>query len=185
MSLETLIATYGYAAVAVGTFFEGETILVLGGFAAHRGYLELPWVMLWACLGTLCGDQLYFYLGRIKGTAFLEKRPHWKSRSDRVMALLGKRSFLIMLIFRFLYGLRTVTPFLLGAGGFPPLRFFVFNAVGAVLWAIVIGVLGYLFGQIFEWILGEVEHYELLLFAALAGVGVVVWVWHWVRRWKT
>jgi membrane protein DedA with SNARE-associated domain len=77
-----------------------------------------------------------------------------------------------------------VTPFLLGAGGFSPLRFLVFNAVGAVLWAIVIGVLGYLFGQVFEWILGEVEHYEFLLFMALAGVGVIVWVWHWFRRRK-
>ncbi|SPD74464.1 hypothetical protein PITCH_A230150 [uncultured Desulfobacterium sp.] len=37
MSLEEIISTYGYAAIVAGTFFEGETILVIGGFAAHRG----------------------------------------------------------------------------------------------------------------------------------------------------
>ena len=40
--LESLIDTYGYLTILIGTFLEGETILVLGGFAAHRGYLHLP-----------------------------------------------------------------------------------------------------------------------------------------------
>ena len=46
MTLESLIDTYGYLAILVGTFFEGETILVLGGLAAYREYLGLPWVNL-------------------------------------------------------------------------------------------------------------------------------------------
>jgi hypothetical protein len=33
MSIESLIDTYGYLAVLIGTFVEGETVLVLGGFA--------------------------------------------------------------------------------------------------------------------------------------------------------
>ena len=45
MTLESIVDTYGYLAVLLGTFLEGETILVLGGFAAHRGYLALPWVI--------------------------------------------------------------------------------------------------------------------------------------------
>ena len=64
MTLQSLIDTYGYLAILVGTFFEGETILVLGGFAAYRGYLHLPWVIIAAFVGSLCGDQLFFFLGR-------------------------------------------------------------------------------------------------------------------------
>jgi len=90
MSLEELISTYGYAAVGIGAFLEGETVLVLGGFAAHRGYLELPWVIVCAFFGTLFGDQLYFYIGRTKGKSVIEKRPHWKSKSERVFSLLDK-----------------------------------------------------------------------------------------------
>lgn len=45
MSLEYLIDTYGYPAILIGTFLEGETILVLGGIVAKLGYLKLPWVM--------------------------------------------------------------------------------------------------------------------------------------------
>jgi membrane protein DedA with SNARE-associated domain len=182
MSLEALLSTYGYAAIAIGTFFEGETILVLGGFATHQGYLRLPWVVLCGFLGTLCGDQLYFYLGRIKGAGFLEKRPHWKSKSDRVFALLHKRQWLITLGFRFFYGFRTVTPFLLGASDFPPLRFLFLNCLSALLWAILIGGLGYLFGHVFQLIIGKIERYESWIFLGLSAIGAFIWVVHWVRR---
>ena len=45
--LESFLAKYGYIAILLGTAFEGETIMIMGGFSAHRGYLELlPWVVL-------------------------------------------------------------------------------------------------------------------------------------------
>jgi len=178
MSIEQLISTYGYAAIGIGTFFEGETILVLGGFAAHRGYLELPWVILFALLGTLFGDQLYFYIGRAKGKGVLENRPDWKSKSEKVFLLMERHQLLLIMGFRFLYGLRTVTPFLIGASRIAPFRFLILNIVGASIWAIVIGTMGYLFGHTLEIIIGEIKHYELLVFAILAGVGIVIWSTH-------
>jgi membrane protein DedA with SNARE-associated domain len=57
---ETILKTYGYWAIFIGTFAEGETILILGGIAAKLGYLALPWVILAAFVGGLCGDQLFF-----------------------------------------------------------------------------------------------------------------------------
>jgi membrane protein DedA with SNARE-associated domain len=182
MPLEEIVSTYGYIAIAIGTFFEGETVLVLGGLASHRGYLDLPWVVICGFLGTLFGDQLYFYIGRIKGTDFLEKRPYWKSRSEQVFNLLRGHQILLILGFRFLYGLRTVTPFLIGAGGIPPVRFLVLNTLGAFSWAVVIGVSGYLFGHAFELIIGDINRYESRLFIALAVSGALIWFIHWFRR---
>ncbi len=182
MSPEELIATYGYAAVGIGTFFEGETILILGGFAAHRGYLELPWVIVCAFLGTLSGDQLYYYIGRIKGKTLLDKRPHWKSRSEKVFSLLDSHQFWLILGFRFLYGLRTVTPFIIGASRISPIRFLFLNILGASTWAIVIGVLGYLFGHTLEIFIGDIKRYELLFFAVVAGAGIVIWLTHLLRK---
>lgn len=182
ISIETLISTYGYAAIAVGTFFEGETILVLAGFAAHRGYLALPWVIVWAFVGTLCGDQLYFHLGRAKGARLLRKRPFWADRSARVFDLLHRHQLSLIMGFRFLYGLRTVTPFLIGMSGVSPVRFFVLNTTGAAVWAVSFGISGYLFGRVLELLIGRIEHYELLLFAALALVGIGVWCVRWLKR---
>jgi membrane protein DedA with SNARE-associated domain len=176
MTLEGLISTYGYAAIGIGTFLEGETILILGGFAAHRGYLELPWVIVSAFLGTLFGDQLYFYIGRTKGKDAIEKRPRWKSKSEKVFSLLDKHQVWLILGFRFLYGLRTVTPFIIGTCRISPFRFLILDILGASIWAIVIGVLGYLFGHTLEILMGNVKKYELLIFAVIAGAGVFTWL---------
>ena len=178
MSLQELVSTYGYATIAIGTFLEGETVLVLGGFAAHRGYLELPWVITWAFLGTLFGDQLYYYIGRSRGMDFINRRPLWQARSARVFRLLHKHQYLLILGFRFLYGLRTVTPFLLGASGIPKLRFTILNLFGAFIWAIAVGVLGYLFGHTFELLLDDIKKYELWLFAGLTTAGILIWLYY-------
>ena len=175
MSIEQLISTYGYTAIVIGTFFEGETILVMGGFAAHLGYLNLKIVILSALLGTFIGDQLFFYIGRVKGKKFLENRPAWKLKAEKVFVLMEKHQLWLILGFRFLYGLRSVTPFLIGTSKIAPLSFLILNIIGASIWAVIIGAMGYLFGQSAEIILGEIKKYEILFFAIIAGVGIAVW----------
>ena len=71
--LAHFIATYGYLAVFVGTLLEGETVLVLGGFAAHRGHLSLPVVMVVAFAGSLLGDQTMFWIGHAYGSALVKR----------------------------------------------------------------------------------------------------------------
>lgn len=182
MSPEQLISTYGYAAVGVGAFLEGETFLVLGGFAAHGGYLELSRVILCAYMATLFGDQLYFHVGRFKGADLLAKRPRWKSRTDKVFRILHRHQVWLILGFRFLYGLRIATPFVIGVSGISPFRFLMLDAVGALFWTVAITVLGYLFGYTLEALLGDVRNIEWLVFAVVAFIGIIVWIVHWRRR---
>jgi membrane protein DedA with SNARE-associated domain len=176
MSLEELVSTYGYAAVAIGTFLEGETVLILGGLSAHRGFLELPWVIMCAFLGSFLGDQTCFYIGRVNGERFLAKRPHLKVKATKVITLLNAHQTSLILGARFMYGLRTVTPFIIGAAKVSPIRYLILDAVGALAWAITVSYLGYTFGYAFEAMIPEVKHYEVLLFSSIAGLGLAVWV---------
>ena len=105
MDLQSLIENYGYAAILVGTFLEGETILVLAGLAAHQGYLVLTWVIIAAFAGSLCGDQLFFYLGRKHSQAVLARRPAWKQKAEKVHKMMNRFQTPMILSFRFLYGL--------------------------------------------------------------------------------
>ena len=47
------------------------TILLIAGFAAHRGYLDLVGVVAVAATGGFLGDQAFFWLGRLRGKAVL------------------------------------------------------------------------------------------------------------------
>lgn len=174
--LETVLNTYGYPLILIGTFLEGETILLLGGVSAHMGYLSIGWVITCGFAGTLFGDQLYFYLGRRHGTNFLEKRPAWHSRAQRVHRILERHPVLLILGFRFLYGLRTVTPFVVGTSKVSWPVFSLLNFIGAMLWALAVGLAGYYFGRGVEAVLGEIRHYEIELLAFIGIAGAVAWI---------
>lgn len=184
-SLEILLKTYGYWAVLLGTFVEGETFLVLGAFAAQRGYLALPWVILAAFIGTLMWDQLFFYLGRKHSQWVLARRPSWKARIDKAHQLMERFRSLLIFAFRFMYGLRTIIPFLLGMGSVPARKFVFLDAIAAFVWAVVVGIGGYLFGHTLEIILGDIRHYELSILGSIAVIGVSLWAlqrYHYYRK---
>ena len=180
--LETLLTQFGYPILFIGTFLEGETIMVLAGVAAKLGYLSLDWVILCGLGGTLFGDQLYFFLGRRYGSKLLARHPDWQPRIERVMQKFKRHQNLLILGFRFLYGLRSVTPFAIGMSGISYLRFALLNAIGAAIWAIAIGCAGYYFGHAVEAILGNIKHFEIELMLAVTGFGLFLWLVNQYRR---
>ncbi|MDD5329897.1 MAG: hypothetical protein PHX38_07830 [Sulfuricella sp.] len=60
-------------------------------------------------------------------------------------------------------------------------RFLALNLAGALLWAMVVGGAGYLFGSLMELLFADMRHYEEALFGLMAGVGFAVWLAH---RWR-
>jgi membrane protein DedA with SNARE-associated domain len=178
----TLIATYGYWAVAAGCLLEGETVLALAGFAAHRGYLGLPEVIAAAALAAFAGDQFFFWLGRRHGAAVLRRWPSAAARAQRVHALIERHPRWMIIGTRFAYGLRIAGPILIGTSRLSAWRFAAFNAVGAALWATMVAVLGWSFGQLVEVVLGDIRRIEHWLLLALACIGAAAWWW---RRRRT
>jgi membrane protein DedA with SNARE-associated domain len=179
--LVQFVEHYGYAVLVAGTFLEGETILVLGGLVAKLGYLHLSGVIAAGFAGTLLGDQLYFHLGRRHGHALLARRPRWRANADRAFALVERHPDRVILAFRFLYGLRTVTPFVLGMSRVPAWRYTLLNAAGGLVWAVAVAGAGYLVGHAAEAFLGELRRYEGAVVAVVALAGAAVWVVHLLR----
>ena len=180
MNFESLIEHYGFIAILIGTFFEGETILIIAGFLAHQGYLPMTGVIAAAFTGAVLGDQLYFYIGRWKGRAFIASRPGLERHRQKAENFLAKHQILFILGFRFVYGIRTVTPFILGASRVNAGLFFILNILGALIWAIVIGFAGFYLGKALEATLGRVKEYELLVIGILALAALAVWAGHWL-----
>jgi membrane protein DedA with SNARE-associated domain len=179
--LGSFLESFGYLAVVVGTFFEGETVLVLAGLASHRGYLSLPGVIAAGFVGTLAGDQLYFQIGRRRGEAFLARRPRLNARLERARVFLERHDVAFILGFRFLYGLRTVSPFAIGMSDVPFRRYLLLNAAGALVWSVTIALLGYSVGQSAELLLGRAREFEGWLFAGIAATGALVWMVYLLR----
>lgn len=179
MSVTQLLADYGYLAVFVGSLLEGETILVLAGFAAHQGYLSLPLVLTIALVGGTLGDQVFFWVGRRWGASLLRRIPS-DQRVRRVGDLLKRNDALLIVGVRFMYGLRIVGPIAMGAAGVSARRFACFNLLGAAIWAPLVGGLGYLFGHALETLLGELGRYEEIGVLMIASAAICLPL---LRRW--
>ena len=138
-----LLEHYGYCVVLVGTFLEGETVLLVAAALSHQGFFSPVPLALCAFAGTLASDEIMFFVGRYYGRPYLEKRPRLIRSAARVLRLLDRYETLFLIGFRFLYGLRNVTPLVMGAHGVRPLKFVLCNLVGAALWSVTFTAIGY------------------------------------------
>lgn len=181
MTLPQLIEQYGYYAVLAGALLEGETVLIMAGFAAYRGYLELPWVMVFACAGGFLSDQLYFYLGRRHGSFVMRRLRSFESQAVRVSRLLARYDILVIVLMHFMYGMRMAGPALLGMSAVAAWRFVLFNLFGVALWAALLTGIGFLFGRSLQAVLADIHRYELAILAAIAIGGSILWI---VMRWR-
>lgn len=143
MTLGEFISNYGYLAVIGGCFIEGELAILFGTAAAVSGYLPMPGVMVAAFFGTVAADNFWFWTGRRLGRPFLSRRPGWRDRARWAENLTERHGTVTMLSLRFLYGLRTVTPFVLGAVRVHPLKFLMLEAVSAFAWVSLVSWLAW------------------------------------------
>ena len=174
-----LLQTHAYWVLALGCLVEGETLLVLAGFAAHRGLLDPIAVVSIAAVAGFAGDQAYFWLGRRHGARIGARWPLIAEQSARVNELIARWHESLIIGVRFAYGLRIAGPVLIGMSPVSAWRFALFNALGAVLWALAIAALGWLFGAAAEAWLGEIRHLEGRLMIGLAVALAIVW---WIRH---
>lgn len=182
--LREYLELHGYWVLFVGTFLEGEAILLLAGFLAFQGYLNILGVICTAWAGSFLGDQFYFYLGRSNGKRLL-KRFHFIARKFReALKLIEKYGNYVAFISRFTYGFRIVLPIILGITNLPPRTFLWINLISAFTWAAVFSLGGYLFGKSASLVLDSVSNYEHYLVLALFGFIILAWCVHAYHVWK-
>ena len=93
-----------------------------------------------------------------------------------------RHSILVMLGFRFVYGIRTITPFAIGTMKVPARIFTPLNALGALVWAPLFTWLGYVFSQVASLVLTRAHKYEHFVMAAIAIVGAAIAIAHAIRQ---
>lgn len=162
------LQAHGYWLLALACLLEGETVLVLAAYAAHRGWLDPLAVFSIAASAGFAGDQAFFWLGRWRGARLLVRWPSLGRASERVSAWIERWHEALIIGLRFAYGLRIAGPVLMGMSPLSGWRFATFNAVGALLWAALVGGVGWFAGAAAQAWLGELRHLEGWLFGALA-----------------
>ena len=181
LDLPALLHQYGYLMIFLGTLAEGESLLVLGSYFAHRGYLELGGVMLTAFVGAVCGDQLFFHLGRRHAKGLLERFPKLRDKVNVALRRVEDHQVKVVLSMRFLWGLRIALPVALGLTNMSARRYLLVNLVSAAIWSTVFSLAGYGVSRVLSQVIGNLHHYEWWIAGGLLLIGVIAAAWHFGR----
>lgn len=145
--MEEFLDKYGYFALLIGTFFEGETAILVASSLSHTGLFEIPYTVLFGFAGSFISDWIYYLIGRLNGKYFIEHRPKLKKRIEPVTKFFHHHKIQILFSYRFLYGFRVIIPLIIGMSGIRPLQYLGYSVVAGLLWATVISTTGYYIGK--------------------------------------
>jgi membrane protein DedA with SNARE-associated domain len=183
-AMEELLHQYGYLLIFLGTFVEGETLLMLGGYFAHRGYLDLGGVVATSFIAAVCGDQLFFHLGRSHAKGLLARFPRLRDKVNLALHRVERHQVKVVLTMRFLWGLRIALPVALGLTSMSARKFFWLNLLSAAVWSCVFALIGFGTSRVIARIVDDLHHYEKWIAVGLLIVALLVlWLrWHGTRR---
>lgn len=177
MSLESVIQTLGLPGLTLGAVLEGETVAFLGGVLAHRHVYPFEAAVMAISLGAVIVDNLIFLIGRrARDNAFVERNLN-RDAAQRFKAFFLRNQVLAVLVFRFLYGLKTAGAIAIGTTGISWARFAILDLIAVLLWSHVVVGLGYAASTAITAAFGDLKlHWHLAVALAIfLAVGAVYW----------
>jgi membrane-associated protein len=163
-ALITIPPNVGYAAVfgliaieTMGIPVPGETALIAAALLAHDGQLDIVPLVVLASAAAIIGDNIGFAIGRHGGRRLLLRPGPFLGQRRRVIELgepfFAKHGPKAVFLGRWVSGLRIASAWLAGINGMSWPVFLVWNALGGILWACVVGFGVYALGDVAEKIL--------------------------------
>src|SRR5512133_826163 len=193
--LVEMIEKYGYIIVFLAIMLEsmgvpmpGETALVIAAAAAGTGHLNIYGVIIAAALGAIIGDGIGYWVGRKLGRPFLEKHGRWlhltEDRMFKLEKLFVKHGPMTVFFGRFFSLLRTYAALFAGVWRMKYVVFTLYNALGGIVWAVVFGILGFIFGQNLPLLEKIAKTIGWALTIPLVCIVAIALVWRWSIKHK-
>jgi membrane protein DedA with SNARE-associated domain len=181
-TLEPVVNQYGY--LVVGSFIlledfglptPGETVLITASFYAGYGHLDIWLVIVIAFIAAVIGDNIGYLIGSRGGRPLLERFGKYvfmtPERIDKAESFFNRHGGKVVIIARFIEGLRQANGIIAGISTMPWRRFIGFNIIGAALWVGTWSAVGYFGGSHID----AIVKYELYIVTTIfVALGVYV-----------
>lgn len=191
--LSQLLDKYGYLAIfgligveSFGVPAPGQTVLVAAALYAGTGRLNITVVALVGFLAATVGDNIGYAIGYFGGHHLVRKYGRYvflpESRVERLENTFARHGAKLVVIARFIDGLRQFNGLIAGIAGMHWARFLVFNAIGAVLWVGAWTSIGRLAGPHLGALYAGIRRYERYVLVAVGIVIIGLVAVHLIRR---
>jgi membrane protein DedA with SNARE-associated domain len=172
--LENFLEHYGYLALLIGTFFEGETAILVASSLIHQGIFDAFPTVIVGFAGSFISDWVYYLIGRLNGKYFVDKRPKLAAKLEPVRSLFRRHQTQVLFSYRFLYGFRVIIPIVIGMSHVTPIRYLFYSVTSGLIWATTVGTVGYFVGRVLKLETSVFEENILFIVIGFATFGILL-----------
>ena len=171
------LLVFGEAAFFVGFVVPGETAVLLGGFLASQGHLDIVVLIVLVVVSAILGDTVGYEVGKHVGPSVLRLRilRRHRSRIDSAQDMLRRRGGPAVFLGRWTAFFRAVMPGIAGLSRMPYRVFLFWNALGGIAWGITYSLVGYFAGASYEKVASTIGKGAAVVVAVLVIAAIVVW----------
>jgi membrane protein DedA with SNARE-associated domain len=142
----TNLSTYGYIVLFLYSLGGGFVALLGAGVLSFMGKMDLSLSIAIAFVANFIGDALLFYMSRYHKAEMMEYFKKHRRKLAFSHLLIKRHGAWIIILKKFIYGLKTLVPLAIGLTKYDFWKFSLYNAIGAAVWAVIVGGGSYLFG---------------------------------------
>jgi len=180
MSIFELV--FPYLALCGGILLEGESFLLAAAISAHFGIMNIYVIILLTIICTQASDWFWFFTGRKKGSALIQKRPAIQKRIEFFYRFIDKYPYQVMFFYRFIYGFRSVMPLVLGTSRVKARHFLIFGLSSTIVWSSLFAYLGFNFGAYIQANIQLLKKYQYYIIIPFLVAGIIVLIRYIVRK---
>ncbi len=141
------LETWGYLAIAFFSFGGSFVIVAAAGVFAYLGKIDLLTALAVAAFFNFLGDNFLFYLGRYQKKDVQKYLKKYRRKLAITILLMRKYGTIAIFIQKFIYGVKTLIPIVMGLGKYDFKRFIFFNIFASIIFVSVIGLSAYYFSD--------------------------------------
>jgi membrane protein DedA with SNARE-associated domain len=130
-----LLPKYGYFAVLIAAFLEGEATLIAAGAMCGAGFLDWRLTILAAAIGGSAGDQIYFYAAHERAAWAIKKSKRLSKWYPKIQKFVLRHATVAVLLSRFAAGFRISIPLVCATAGMPAKKYSTLNLISGFAWA--------------------------------------------------
>ena len=142
------LATYGYIGLFLYSLGGGFVALVGAGVLSFMGKMDLMTSMSVAFVANALGDMMLLYMARYQKSMMMEGLRKHRRKLALAHVMMKKNGSWIILIQKFVYGIKTLIPIAIGLTKYDAKKFAILNVLSAGVWALVFGFGSYYSGAI-------------------------------------
>lgn len=155
--MEELIREWGYIVLFLYSFGGGFIALAAAGVLSYTGDLNIVISILVAGTSNFIGDQFLFLMARHNKQYAKDMMKKYGRKVALAHLMMRRYGSYVIVVQKYIYGIKTLIPLAMGLTKYNSKRFMMYNALATVLWAVIVGSVSYLMGEI---VLTYMEEYK-------------------------